>query len=190
MSQFVHYPLQLLRVRDRQPVEAQLCSIQSKHLDDFERHWKPVLLGSLEEDQYWDWKRKNRIYGSSAGAEAYAIECEQMTQGLMLIKTLGHRSWFESFRRVVYVHFLATAPWNRPSVQDPPRYRLSGTLLLRFARQRSEEVGYLGLVGLHALPEAEHFYRRMGMIDCGLDARKDNLTYFEWYQRQTREGED
>lgn len=46
----MHYPIQLLRVHDRQPVEAQLCSIQSKHLDDFERHWKPVLLGSLEED--------------------------------------------------------------------------------------------------------------------------------------------
>lgn len=113
-----------------------------------------------------------------------------MTQGLMLIATLGHRSWFEPRRRVVYVHFLATAPWNRPLVQDPPRYRLSGTLLLRFARQRSEQVGYLGLVGLHTLPEAEDFYRRMGMIDCGLDAEKDNLTYFEWYQRQTPEGED
>jgi hypothetical protein len=50
MTQFVHYPIQLLRVHYRQPVEAQLCSIQSRHLDDFERHWKPVLLGSLEED--------------------------------------------------------------------------------------------------------------------------------------------
>ncbi len=28
------------------------------------------------------------------------------------------------------------------------------------------------------------------MIDCGLNAEKDNLTYFEWYQRQILEGED
>jgi glycine/D-amino acid oxidase-like deaminating enzyme len=113
-----------------------------------------------------------------------------MTQGLMLIETLGNRSWFEPHRRVVYLHSLATAPWNRPSIQDPPRYRLVGTMLLRFARQLSEALGYGGLVGLHALPEAEDFYRRMSLIDCGLDAKKENLTYFEWYQRQTSEGED
>ncbi len=28
------------------------------------------------------------------------------------------------------------------------------------------------------------------MINCGLDVEKDNLTYFEWYQRQTSIGED
>ena len=45
-------------------------------------------------------------------------------------------------------------------------------------------MGYDGLVGLHALPGAEEFYRRMGMIDCGADDMKENLTYFEWYRRR------
>ena len=179
MSQFVRYPVQLLHVSSRQPIEAQLCSLQPKHLNDFEQYWKPILLGSSEEDQYWNWKQKQRTYGNRLGAEAYTIECEQMTQGLMLIETLGHRSWLEPNRRIVYVHSLATAPWNRPSIQNPPWYRLSGTVLLLFARQRSEELGYKGGVGLHALPDAEDFYRRLGMIDGGQDAEKDNLTYFE-----------
>ncbi|MBC7973047.1 MAG: hypothetical protein H7Z11_23485, partial [Verrucomicrobia bacterium] len=38
--------------------------------------------------------------------------------------------------------------------------------------------------GLHALPGAEGFDRTMGMIDCGADETKENLTYFEWYCRR------
>jgi hypothetical protein len=39
------------------------------------------------------------------------------------------------------------------------------------AQLRSEELGYGGLVGLHSLPGAEAFYRKMGMIDGGADAQ-------------------
>ena len=60
-----------------------------------------------------------------------------------------------------------------------------GGALLRFARFRSEELDYGGLVGLHSLPTAEMFYRKMGMIDGGVDAEKENLTYFEWYRRDS-----
>jgi len=49
---------------------------------------------------------------------------------------------------------------------------------------RSEELGYGGLVGLHSLPNAEKFYRKMGMLEGGTDAAKENLTYFEWYRRR------
>jgi hypothetical protein len=63
-------------------------------------------------------------------------------------------------------------------------FRAIGRTLLQFARFRSEELGYDGLVGLHALPGAEGFYRTMGMIDCGADETKENLTYFEWYCRR------
>jgi hypothetical protein len=61
----------------------------SSHLDDFERLWKPVLLASIEADQYWDWEQKSRTYGNRLGAEQYAVECESLTQGLMLIEAFG-----------------------------------------------------------------------------------------------------
>jgi hypothetical protein len=38
--------------------------------------------------------------------------------------------------------------------------------------------------GLHALPGSEGFYRKVGMMDCGADETKENLTYFEWYRRR------
>lgn len=63
--------------------------------------------------------------------------------------------------------------------------------MLQFARFRSEELGYGGLVGVHSLLGAEKFYLRMGMIDGGIDAEKENLRYFEWYRRPLfREEED
>ncbi|WP_017746127.1 GNAT family N-acetyltransferase [Scytonema hofmannii] len=127
---------------------------------------------------------KNRVYLSSVRYEGFVIEYEQMTQGLMLIETCGHRSWFDENRQIVYVHSLATAPWNRPTLQKPVKYRSIGSTLLQFARFRSEELGYGGLVGLHALPDADPFYRKMNMNDCGRDEAKENLTYFEWYSRR------
>jgi hypothetical protein len=29
------------------------------------------------------------------------------------------------------------------------------------------------------------FYRKMGLIDGGVDAEKENMTYFEWYRRDS-----
>lgn len=36
------------------------------------------------------------------------------------------------------------------------------------------------------LADAETFYERMGMMDCGEDPNMDDLTYFEWYRRRER----
>jgi len=176
--------IQIIRGSDRQLVDAVLLTLGDKHLDDFEQRWKEQLRASSEADQYWDWVAKNRIYGTSDTVEGYAIECDAMTQGLMLIETRLHRSQVDRTRRLVYVHSLATAPWNRPSIQRPPRYRAVGATLLRFARYRSQQLGYGGLVGLHALPEAIAFYEKMGMIDGGTDPDMEDLTYFEWYRRR------
>ena len=64
---------------------------------------------------------------------------------------------------------IAKAPWNRISLKNPPDYKGVGLTLLSFARQRSKELGYEGRVGLHALPKAEKFYKKRGMINFGID---------------------
>jgi hypothetical protein len=166
-------------------VEALLVSLTNKNLSDVSQHWQPRLQGTHEDDQFWNWEQKHRVYTRNAQYESYAVECGGMTQGLMLIAIGGYRSWVESRRRLVYVHSIATAPWNRTQLQNPVLYRLVGTTLLEFARFRSNELGYGGLVGLHALPGAEGFYRRLNFMDCGMDEEKENLAYFEWYQQQS-----
>jgi hypothetical protein len=164
-------------------IDATLSKVSTKNLDDFELVWKPLLQDSIAEDRVWDWVKKERIYVASPNYESYAVECEGMTQGLMLVDTRFHRSQIEPSRRLVYVSFLATAPWNRCVIQNPPTYRAVGSVLLQFARDRSFELGYGGLVGLHALIDSVSFYAKIGMIGGEADPDRDGLPYFEWYRR-------
>ncbi|KAM3096139.1 hypothetical protein ACKFKF_23410 [Phormidesmis sp. 146-12] len=103
---------------------------------------------------------------------------------MMILQSEGYRSQVEPSRTIVYIHALATAPWNRITNPDPNGFRAVGRILFKFAQYRSEELGYGGLVGLHSLPRSEPFYRKMGMLDGGTDAERGDLTYFEWYRRR------
>ena len=179
-------PILLIRGRDNQPVNAILCEATQKHKDDFKAAWKSQLQTFGTRDREWDWEFKARVYSSLPGAELYAVECERDTQGLMLITKRGKRSWLAPNQPIVYVRYIASAPWNRLEVQDPPTYKTVGSVMLKFARFRSTELGYGGFVGLHSLPGAEGFYRKQGMIELGTDPTQENLVYFEWYR--SREG--
>jgi hypothetical protein len=175
----LEYNIKLLRACDGQAVDAVLSTLTNKHLDDFEVFWKPRLQQSTEGDGHWDWSKKHQRTASSLNYEKYAIECEKITQGLMMLEIDFHRSQMEPGKNLVYVDFLAAAPWNRPSRQDR-QFKAVGTHLLRLARQRSLDLGYGGRVGLHSLPSAENFYSSHGMADFGCDSDKEKLTYFEW----------
>ena len=86
-------------------------------------------------------------------------------------------------KHLAYVEYLEAAPWNRRSVTDKPRYRGVGTILMAAAIQLSIDDGNHGRIGLHALPQADTFYRDVcGMIDLGPDALYSPhhpLRYFE-----------
>ncbi len=176
--------IQLLQVQDQQIVDAILTEVTDKHLEDAKTLWEPILEGSGQDDEYWNWVGKSRRSKLLPGDELYAIECEGITQGLMMLDVLKKRCQIESQlrRRLVYISALATAPWNRPVITDPPTYKGVGGNLVDFAIARSHELGYQGRIGLHALPGALGFYRklRVGLLNCGLDPEEpDNLVYFE-----------
>ena len=72
-----------------------------------------------------------------------------------------------------------------PSLVNTPRHGLVGRVLIATAVQLSQEEGFKGGVGLHALPQAETFYaRQCGMTDLGKDMRKEGLRYFEMTPEQ------
>ncbi len=176
--------ISLLQAQNQQIVEAQLLPLLERHLEDAERLWMPLLSRSGEADEYWDWIRKRRRESLLAGTEFYAIECGGTTQGLLALDILKKRCWVESQlrQRLVYILALATAPWNRPTIQMPPAYKGVGGQFVDFAIARSRELGYGGRVGLHALPEALEFYRklRVKLVECGPDPdESDRLVYFE-----------
>ena len=174
----------IFRVADQVFVPAEIKKFSQKSLDDFDTFWGSQIQSELQDEVYWNWLNKNRLYISRGNYEAYVIEneSERITQGMMLIETQNHRSKVDRRKRLVYVETIETAPWNRLNSQPAPQFKRVGTVLLRFAEWRSQQLDYDGIVGLHSLPESEVFYRNQNMMDCGKDPAKDNLTYFEWYK--------
>jgi hypothetical protein len=165
---------------NREPIEGLLCTMEEKHLEDYETIWKGILLETEQPDRYWMWDYKLRQSNRDQRFEAYAVEVDDLTQGLMLLETQWHRSHPPLRHRLVYIEAIASAPWNRRSLEDPPYIRGVGRALLLFARQRSVALGYGGRVGLHALPGVEGFYRQNQMPEYEPDLEKEGLVYFEY----------
>lgn len=163
-------------------------------LQGIEEHWGAMFSAAAPEDRaedaHWDWTRKAfAAVSNPMSYELYGLTAEGQTQGLMLAVKGGPKcfSRHEDHPRkpMVYVDFLATAPWNRPSMTTTPSYKGVGWVLLMTAVSLSYDEEFSGRMGLHALPGAETFYRdRMGMTDFGGDPDYQNLRYFELSQKQ------
>jgi hypothetical protein len=170
--------VKILRVSGNLAVDAQIVTMSSKHIDDFDKFWKSELITSIEEDAHWEWKKKFEET-FSINYERYAIECQEITQGLMILEIDLHRSRIDPHKNLVYVECLATAPWNRKSFKDLIIYKGVGSVLLGFAINLSVELEYKGRIGLHSLPNAELFYQKLGMKSFGSDPEYKGLKYFE-----------
>lgn len=172
--------IELKRGADGTTVQAYLVDLGQKHVDDYTNHWVETLKLLNQDDKYWDWTFKLKYISNQENLEGYAIECEDETQGLMLIETQMHGSRLNPGQRLVYIQGIFTAPTNRIEIQNPPQFKRVGQSLLNFARIRSVELGYKGRVGLHSFKRAEGFYEKLNMINCGNELEYDNLVFFEY----------
>ena len=129
------------------------------------------------EHGHWDWRNK----AAAIHAERFmlvGLECESEPQGLMAVERLPKRGRFGV--PVVYVDYLETAPWNLRGIGVGPRFSGVGTVLIADAVRWSNETGLGGRVGLHSLPQAEPFYRNLGLTEFGPDPTYFDLCYFEF----------
>ena len=163
-----------------QAVIGQIVTMEQHHYDEVNTVWKPILIATEQPDAGWIWDYKLRQSQREERYEAYVLDVEGFPQGLVFIETQWHRSHWPQRWPLVYVEAIATAPWNRSDIEQPPWLKRVGTLLLLYARQRSVELNYGGRVGLHSLPGAEGFYRQQQMVELGPDPEKENLVYFEY----------
>jgi GNAT superfamily N-acetyltransferase len=172
-------------------VAGTICTMNLGHLEDVNTIWKPMLKEMGEDDAFWDWAFKKRISLSRENYEAYAIEQDYLTQGLLWLETRNHRSQRNRGQPLIYVEAITSAPWNRRSLNPDPYLRGIGKVLLSFARQRSLEYGYGGRLGLHSLPNSASFYEAQDMANLGTDPDYENLVYFEFgLIRAIEEGRD
>ncbi len=169
-----------------QLVEAVLVDdIESHHLADFEQLWRPYPSVQQEEHGHWDWRKKVDYYSGQLSYSCFALECDGKTQGLMIVNTIERcRLPQQSNKHLVYVEYLASAPWNHSN----QGCKGVGMTLIEAAIRLSIDDGNRGRIGLHALPQADSFYRTTcGMTDLGPDASyspKYPLRYFEMTEKQ------
>jgi len=85
---------------------------------------------------------------------------------------------------LVYIDLLAVAPWNLKAalaiLGEIPQYIGLGKVLMDYAIEISIESGYEGRVGLVALPQADPFYRKCGMIELGRECKNQCMAHFEF----------
>lgn len=177
------------------------------HLNDFEMKWRPILskkeyeirarntsngkidkesyyaeLGKFGiEDSHWDWRRKRKAFEGQLTYRTFSLVCNKTLQGLMSVN-LGKVCQMSSQKNkpLVYIEFLAVAPWNRPQLTTDPNYKYIGHVFIAVAISLSIEEEYKGRIGLHSLPQAARFYKdKVGMVNLGPDKTHQNLNYYE-----------
>lgn len=191
--------LQLLNRLTGQYEAAELASpMEQRDILDYESHWLPPIKARVEqlrsqgaltleavgdanvEDFGWKWAEKFQSR-TELRWRSYALRCGEHTQGLMFVDLLRRCRLPPSVdSHLVYVDILATAPWNRPRLTQPPHYRGVGLVLMAEAVNLSLEEGFDGRVGLHALPKANNFYSDFCLMEnMGPDPNYENLNYYE-----------
>jgi len=176
-------------------IEASLFDeVTPDHLVLWDRDWVPAMQaycagkppGQKPEDSHWDWRQKSKEVTGILGYHSFALVCQKKLQGLMVTNDVTSARLPAQFGKpLIYVEFVATAPWNRPKVQDPPRYRGVGHVFVLAAIETSRDAGFKGRVGLHSLPDSESFYEeKCGFTRLGPDSSHQNLSYFELTETQ------
>ncbi|MCK4705190.1 MAG: hypothetical protein KAT90_06915 [Gammaproteobacteria bacterium] len=191
-------------------------SILDLHINHVIDHWNPLLLKHLDilkkkhkhdtadfdhyaffidcgkhniQDAKWDWEKKRNVLSSTIGYCGCALVCNGMTQGLGYFETLQkYKSRISTnvVLSIIYVEFIATAPWNRRQIEKQ-QYVGVGLTMIYHAINISIDEGLDGRIGLHSLPQSKEFYEiKCGMTDFGPDVSKDNMHYFEMSNEQAK----
>lgn len=193
--------IHLLDVAANDGVEGELRdAIEQAQLDDWEKEWRPALFAVLQDlasrgvpvnqwpqSWHWDWTKKTARVQGLLAFRGFSVVAQGVTQGLAQVDlTKAAREASQVGKPLVYLDYVEVAPWNRPELGKPPRLRGVGSALITAAVTLSLDEGFKGRIGLHSLPQADAYYRKIGMTDLGQDVAYQNLRYFEMTAEQAR----
>ncbi|HXI84563.1 MAG TPA: GNAT family N-acetyltransferase [Verrucomicrobiae bacterium] len=178
-----------------------LDEIGEQHVALWEETWMPQMLeaaarlgaakapkSSWPQDLLWNWRLKTDWAKPLLGMRSFCIVCEKSLEGMMMVNlTKTCHLEEQRHKELAYIEFISTAPWNRAKLFGVARYYGVGKILVRAAIELSLREEFEGRIGLHSLPQADDFYRRKcKMSVLGVDAKKENLTYFEMTPEQAK----
>jgi hypothetical protein len=156
--------------------------------DRRKRARKIKKIGWRDEDYMWNWRGKKPSKEGLLELPSYALEVDGLTEGLLWLN-LGIQYRSRSGKKLVYVDYVATAPWNRAHPDGiPKKLERVGTALIDVAVAVSYTEACDGRIGLHSLPGAKDFYaQQCGMQDFGPDQDHENkLHYYEMSPAQAK----
>lgn len=141
--------------------------------------WQKMLEKYGIPDHHWDWERKCAM-PVGANRSVYGLLNGDHLEAAMLLAFDQTARLAPVGQPLIYVDYLAIAPWNRSPIQKPERFRRLGSLLLGAAVEISRVRNWDGRCGLHSIPSAESFYQAKGMQDLGADPSYEDMHYFEF----------
>lgn len=190
-------PIEILSREKNEFVPAtMLTGLAATDLVVIENEWRPerslvmqkLLAAGIQRHRWpqslhWNWSKKAPMLHLLEN-QGFGIVCDNQWQGVVLTKSTPlHvcRLGDEKGKPLVYVDFVEIAPWNWviPDIGQQGRYKSVGSTLLWRAVKHSEEEGFHGRIGLHALRQSEWFYEKFGLKPVGRDASKQDLLYLE-----------
>lgn len=135
------------------------------------------------EDAHWRWLDKSCCYHS----QEYQWFFLKTDSGIEAACLTYHPKASElADENIFYIEFIAVSPWNRDDPMQGKVFKSIGSLLMRVVINYSvEELGQTYGFSLHSLPQANGFYKKIGMVHCK-SADKDCLEYFEMDEENSR----
>lgn len=152
---------------------------EDSDVERWRRTWEALLVRTNADDAPWDWSGQIRRADRVEGFLCLAALSGERLEGLLSLSL--RQSQIDPKSVLVYVEYLATAPWNRREIVDSPEVRGLGRVLMQSAIRISLVLGHAGRIGLHSKPAAERFYRdKLRLLDLGREIAEDGeWVYFE-----------
>lgn len=146
------------------------------------REFQRRRVGGVRDEDALIWARGFMSDSPSEGdckLTGYVISVAGDIQGIVRIDDVLRPSRTQPSVGMVYIRYLATAPWNRRCDEYLGRYRGIGRLLVAQAAMEGITLGGQGHIGLHSFVAATPFYDRLGFKNLGADPCKRGMSYFE-----------
>ncbi len=174
----------LLRVDGTRVYDAILRLIDAELVQRVLDGWVPRLKKHGTPDAGWNWAAKTADDSLcyTTGVEHVAITHQGRIEAVMVTSMPSRPPPLSLLPDLLYVEYVAAAPWNRPLAGDQQVFRATGQELLRYAVGRSLREGREGRLGLHSepAPSTLGFYRnKVRLCSRGADANEDGREYFE-----------
>lgn len=165
---------------------------------DIEAQWRPIRsevrlrlqaagVPALDWPQslHWNWSDKSLVLSLFRKPDSFRIfglRRQDLWEGAMvtLRGEATTRMAPDAGKPIVVVDFLETAPWNwtLDIIGQPKKFKAVGSVLLAAAVAQSLAENCNGRLALHALPQAEGFYRGSGFEIVEFDEMK-RMNYWE-----------